>query len=423
METVRYVHAADLHLDAPFAGLSQNGAPGLAQALKDASFQALENLATLCETERPDFLLLAGDIYNQEERSIRAQLRVRDLCVRLQKLGIRVFICHGNHDPLSSSLASISWPDNVTIFGPEPTFASVSKNGETLALVHGVSHADGRESRNLAQMIQRDPTQDCFQIGLLHCNVDGAVASDRYAPCSLADLRDAGLDAWALGHAHERRELSEAPFIAYSGAIQGLRANETGPKGCYLVDYRYSGSQWQCEARFVALAPILWQKADVDISDIAAINDLVESLAQTMQEAADAAQNRKGVILSLRLTGRAPLDAELRKPSALEDIKIQLESFASASPAVWIRNLELATSPASEPVDNLDRDDLPGEIARVAKNMGENRDELGAFAKNALGSLYGNRRYSQFLSPPDGADLEEMLQAAQRICLDVLEGR
>lgn len=102
MDAIRYIHAADLHLDTPFQGLSRETAQGghLARLLHDATFTALERLFRLCESEKPDFLVLAGDIYNQENYSVKAQLRLRDGCERLNRLGIRVFLAHGNHDPL-----------------------------------------------------------------------------------------------------------------------------------------------------------------------------------------------------------------------------------------------------------------------------------------------------------------------------------
>ena len=219
MDAIRYIHAADLHLDTPFQGLSRETAQGghLARLLHDATFTALERLFGFCEAEKPDFLVLAGDIYNQENYSVKAQLRLRDGCERLNRLGIRVFLAHGNHDPLDSRLNAVEWPDNVTVFGPEPERHLLEKDGRPLAVVHGISHARAREGRNLARFFQRDARYDCFQLGVLHCTVEGESKADRYAPCSLDDLKSAGLDAWALGHVHERRVLSEAPFIAYPG--------------------------------------------------------------------------------------------------------------------------------------------------------------------------------------------------------------
>ena len=68
MNSLRYFHAADLHLDTPFLGLSRTDAGEALQAqLRDATFTALQRLFDQCERLRPDFLVLAGDIYNQEE--------------------------------------------------------------------------------------------------------------------------------------------------------------------------------------------------------------------------------------------------------------------------------------------------------------------------------------------------------------------
>ena len=232
MNSLRYIHAADLHLDTPFLGLSRTDAGEALQAqLRDATFTALQRLFDQCERLRPDFLVLAGDIYNQEEHSVKAQLALRDGCVRLQACGIPVFWAHGNHDPLDSRLKTVDWPDNVTIFGPEPEQHVLYRDGAPLAVIHGISHARIREARNLALLFHRQPETDCFQLGVLHCSVEGSPTQDRYAPCSLDDLRAAGLDAWALGQVHERRILARHPFIAYPGNTHGRRGTARRRRG------------------------------------------------------------------------------------------------------------------------------------------------------------------------------------------------
>ncbi|MEG2005125.1 MAG: metallophosphoesterase, partial [Bilophila sp.] len=95
MQPIRFIHAADLHLDTAFSGLSREAPAELTQRLKNATFVALERLLDLCLRERPDFLVLSGDIYNQEDRSLPAQLAVHDGCIRLRAAGIPVFIAHG----------------------------------------------------------------------------------------------------------------------------------------------------------------------------------------------------------------------------------------------------------------------------------------------------------------------------------------
>ena len=143
MDGIRYIHAADLHLDTPFQGLSHSASQGahLARLLQEATFKAMERLFRLCESDKPDFLILAGDVYNEENHSVKAQLKLCDGCRRLRDAGVRVFLAHGNHDPLSSRLAAVQWPDNVTIFGPDAESHTVEKDGQVVAVVHGISHA------------------------------------------------------------------------------------------------------------------------------------------------------------------------------------------------------------------------------------------------------------------------------------------
>jgi DNA repair exonuclease SbcCD nuclease subunit len=158
MYPIRYVHAADLHLDAAFAGLSHEADPQsghLARLLHQATFTAMERLFALCERERPDFLVIAGDIYNQEDQSIRAQLRLRDACERLSAFGVRIFLAHGNHDPLPSRLHTLRLPSNVTVFGSAAESHAILREGEAVAFVHGISYEHAKEGRNLARAFQR----------------------------------------------------------------------------------------------------------------------------------------------------------------------------------------------------------------------------------------------------------------------------
>jgi DNA repair exonuclease SbcCD nuclease subunit len=70
----RFVHASDLHLDAPFEGIRQV-APNVANAFRDASLEAWDALVDLTIEQEAVFLLLAGDIYDGAERGVRAQLQ------------------------------------------------------------------------------------------------------------------------------------------------------------------------------------------------------------------------------------------------------------------------------------------------------------------------------------------------------------
>jgi len=90
MTSFRFVHAADLHLDTPFQGVAQP-APAVAEALRDASLAAWDELVELTLREQAAFLLLAGDIYDGAERGMRAQFRFLHGLERLADARVPVF--------------------------------------------------------------------------------------------------------------------------------------------------------------------------------------------------------------------------------------------------------------------------------------------------------------------------------------------
>src|ERR1700687_5367837 len=111
----KFVHAADLHLDSP---LCTRAAGPLQPLFDDATFTTLRRIADLCLAEKASFLLLAGDLFEYRDRSIRARLELRRQVARPDAAGIPPFIVHGNPDPLPSEPGPLPLFDSVKVFAP-----------------------------------------------------------------------------------------------------------------------------------------------------------------------------------------------------------------------------------------------------------------------------------------------------------------
>jgi len=229
-----FVHAADLHLDSPFKGVTAES-PAIAGSLHSATFDVYNSLIDLCIEKQVQFLLIAGDIYDGADRSLRAQLRFRDGLQRLADKNIQAFVVHGNHDPFKGHSRSIDWPEGIHVFSYRKVKSIPFKiDNSPLALISGISHENISITTNLAKKFEsHDP--DLFQIGLLHCNVGKDTGHEAYAPCELQDLIKTGLDYWALGHVHERKILHKDPYVVYPGNTQGRNIREQNERGCYLI--------------------------------------------------------------------------------------------------------------------------------------------------------------------------------------------
>jgi DNA repair exonuclease SbcCD nuclease subunit len=60
---VKFLHAADLHLDSPLRGLTRHEEAPI-DALRGATREAFNNLVELAIEEKVDFVLLVGDLYD-----------------------------------------------------------------------------------------------------------------------------------------------------------------------------------------------------------------------------------------------------------------------------------------------------------------------------------------------------------------------
>ncbi len=414
-----FVHAADLHLGAAFTGLTRQ-AGDLAEIMEKAAYTALDNLVKLALAEKAAAVLLAGDVYNRETGSAKAILSLRDACDALDQADISVFIAHGNHDPLLGPTL-VNWPGNVHIFGSEAvTQAPVARRGETLALVHGISHNRRDVSANLAALFRRAP-QDIFQIGLLHCQVGAAAGHAPYAPCAVDDLARAGMDYWALGHVHKRGPVRASPPAWYPGNTQGLHINEDGLKGCLLVKVREGH---MADIAFRALGPVEWLNLSVSLQDADKL-DIAEERVRTALEGIlrETAPTTAGYIVRLVLEGRTELDAELRRawgPEVLERLRAW---GRERSPFVWLKDLRLNTSPGRDMNSLEQRDDLLGETLRRLAAWQKDPAELARLLEGPLAELYGPRAAqarAAGLAPPSNDELRGLLREAAFICLEAL---
>jgi DNA repair exonuclease SbcCD nuclease subunit len=337
---VTFVHTADLHLDAPFTGLSADD-PTVGGDLAEATYRAFAGVVDVCLERDADFLVIAGDAYNSADRSFRAQLRFRAELERLAEQEIEVFVVHGNHDPLGGWSAKLDMPPNVHVFPSDRVERfEIVQEGELVAAVYGRSFGARAEAQNLALGYRRQ-AGDPFAIGVLHANVGGNPDYDPYAPASLSDLRSLGLDYWALGHIHKQEVLAQDPWVVYAGSPQGLNPRETGIHGCIVVEVR-GGTVMDAEA--VDLAPVSWAQTEVDVGEAASLDDVRSRVIDECERLREAAG--RPCVVRMTLVGRSGAHRDLVRAACLQELAEDVRrDQAAASPWVWLDRLADRTAP------------------------------------------------------------------------------
>ena len=420
MARLRFVHAADLHLDSPFRGIRSEAPEYVADSLRRATFDAYENIIALCLRESVDALLVAGDVYDGADRSLRAQLKFVDGLNRLDAAGIRSFICHGNHDPLDGWEARLSLPPGCVRFGPEVTGEPVFADAPERATVYGVSYPTREVRENLTPLFAQASLGGGFGIGLLHANVGGNPNHDSYAPCSVTDLAETGLDYWALGHVHTRQVLrQERPTVVYPGNPQGRHPLETGERGIYLAEVDDYGA---VSLDFQPVDVVRWETLEVGIAALEAEQELLDAVDSATAACADAAGGRS-VVFRLALAGRGPLHLWLRSAGTVEELRERVNeqyapSTSSGQAWLWCERIQADTA---SPVDREQaalREDFAGDLARLGGELRGDPAALGEL-RDALRVLYANSNAAPYLRNhlPSDEELLELLAAAEDECL------
>lgn len=414
MPPFQFIHTADLHLDSPFRGLSEV-APTLQSVLRGATFQAFENIINLCIDRQVNFLLIAGDIHDESDRSLRALTRLRLGFERLAEHQIPVFLCHGNHDPLAGWSEKFSWPDTVWVFDAKEVVARpVVINGAEIARIYGLSFSKEKVTDNLAQQFHRGPNAP-WSIGLLHTNVGDDPNHGNYAPCQIDDLLKVGMNYWALGHVHTHRILrAQDPLIIYPGNPQGRHVREPGPRGCYLVQVDSHGC---AHPEFVPVDVVRWYEEHIPIEGLGDFDELLSQLDDRVNALRQKSEGR-GIIVRWKFVGRGVLHREIIRPGRLEDLLVTLrEKWGLGTQFVWSESIQDRTGREIDFEALRQEENLLGDFLRLAEVGEETRlQEL----RQMLEPLFDDPRVYRYLGSPSNEQLRDWVHAAQYLGIDRL---
>jgi len=393
----RFLHAADLHLDSPFSGLSAQE-PELAKRLRDASLEALDRLVDAAIESSCHFVVFAGDIYDGLERGVRAQLALQKAAERLDAAEIPLVMLHGNHDPLDLGYTAVrKWPASTTILSAsEPQVVELETPAGRVTIT-GQSYPAKKVTHSLAAKYP-EPADTGLHVAVLHTQLLQGGGTNPYSPCTLEDLERTGFHYWALGHIHERAIYDKrGPVVAYPGNLQGRHFRECGPRGALMVE----GSPDYLKPTPLALAPVVFERVSLDVTGLEDLADVRAALPDAMPE------HDRTTLLRAELTGRSPLFEALHEAETREKLLETLDQ-ESGSYTEWME-VRSDVEP-SLPWEKLrDQQSLAGALVRRKHEADEVRRLLD-----------GARGLGRFVRTLDGEELETLCRRALYRAVDAI---
>lgn len=396
MEKVRFIHAADLHLGSTFPH-TDGAKPFIKEELEKSIEHAVAQMIQEAKELQVDFIILAGDIFDEENRSIRSQIFLKRQLEQLKEENIPVYIVFGNHDPLYDKYAVDTWPEHVHVFSTSPEVKLFQKNGIPLCHLYGCSYKTRHVPDNLAKLYEKKEGV-LYHIGILHGQEKMGKEHAPYAPFSTSELKRKEMDYWALGHVHERRALDER--IHYPGNIQGRHAKETREKGYLLVELERE----QIEVTFRAVSPIVFVNVSLQLQPSDTVEQLTERLLQSIR--CHSHERIKGLSVRVHIEGDSALFSRLFMRDSLSEFRELLNDIgATEQPFFFIYHIEDRTKASS-----LQENTFFSDILQQKEGLMQQPKEL----ETHLSDLFHHPIAKRYIST-DNIDKKELIEKGTQL--------
>lgn len=406
---VRFIHAADLHLDRPFDGLTQLPET-IRQRAADSTFSALTRLIDAVLREDPDFLIISGDIFDNNHRSIKAQrLFVREMN-RLRAASIPVYLVYGNHDHVNREWGHLRMPDHVHVFPEMPSVFSVTCADGQVVNLYGFSyHQRWIHEDRVLQYHKRGHAD--YHIAILHGEIRNESAEGHYAPFLIRELDESGFDYWALGHIHKRQQLPSSVPAWYPGNLQGLsfKTSELGAKGASLVELDHDGAQVQ----FLPTAELEWAQTSLGFSGPVSADQLERALTSFKEKER---MQHKGAFIRIDLSFADPGIPGFKVEEIVQELVDALNGDEEEmDDFIWLIPGAVTFRTSWDKQQVLSSPHFLGDLFRFIEKPGS--------VNQASDLLYMHRIGRNYLDPLNGEDQEEIRRKSEQLLADALIGQ
>ncbi|MGE7876415.1 metallophosphoesterase family protein [Peribacillus muralis] len=399
MSSVKFIHAADLHLDSPYSGLK--GLPStILKELRESPFKSFQNIINEAIFHQVDFIVLSGDLFDGENRSLRTQVRMRAEMEKLQQFQIPAYIIHGNHDHLSGTWITVEQPENVHVFSGQTEVKLFEKMDGTSVHLYGFSYPRRRVKERVIETYKKSEGAD-YHIGLLHGNLEGNAEHSPYAPFSLKELADRDFDYWALGHIHKHQVVSEDPLVIYSGNIQGRNRKESGEKGCLLIELDGESRKHT----FLGTSEVIWDSEMIEVTGDGGFDTIFKQCKGLIEQKC---LDGRSYLLEIQLDARGNAAGVAEY---LEDLTRILQDEEQAEVFIWVYKIKLTHTMQMNRSSEISP--FVAEVSQLASEF----EEMEA----SLAPLYHHPIARRYLDSMERKDQESLLDDAERYLLQLFE--
>lgn len=246
---VKFLHTADWHIGRKLQGKD---------LLEDQQY-VMNNLISKIDETKPDFLIIAGDLYDRSVPSKEATTLLQELLVKINiECNIPIFAISGNHDSRERLAIGEAWFSKHKFYlhtRLNQAFDKITIEDTDIYLLPYFEPFEAREyfeddtltthnsaTKRVIDEIYKNIDMNKTNILVAHTFVSGGLETDSEREISVGTVENVAVEIFekfdyvALGHLHNPNAIKEER-IKYSGSPMAYSFSEaTQTKGMRLVE-------------------------------------------------------------------------------------------------------------------------------------------------------------------------------------------
>jgi DNA repair exonuclease SbcCD nuclease subunit len=289
---IRFLHCSDVHLDAPFLGISADKSEERRRALRDSFVKMMQYVR---ETE-VNVVLISGDLFdNKFVTNMTTDILVREF---RNSPNTEFIIAPGKHDHYNDNpiYTSGRLPKNCHVFMSD-TLSRFDFEDFNIT-VYGWAFLD--EKINESPLYDRT-VDDSSRVNLVcgYCDLDGEIGTTD-CPVSLSELKRFGADYYALGSRHAGGKFLSAggSKYSYSGSLESMGFENPGVGGANLITVDYGGGELTIEHKQISFSSLVFQTEEIDVSGINTSNEIINAISSMISKKSYGRETALRVILT-----------------------------------------------------------------------------------------------------------------------------
>ena len=303
---LRFLHCSDIHLDAPYIGLSSEKTDERRRELRMTFMRMMEYV----REREVNYVLISGDLFETKfATNTTAEILIREFrnCPSTQFI-----IAPGRHDCYDDNpiYASGRLPDNCHVFSSE----SLSRFDfeEDRVTVYGWAF---RKDSLTSSPLFDNHVDDGSKINIVcgYADLDGELSSP-LCPVSSADMTHFGADYYAFGGRHAKTEFvkSGGSMYSYSGSLECTGFENPSFGGVKLLNVDYNEGELSMDGKHVSFGRLQFVTEKIDITGVGANNEITNRISKLI------GAKKYGIDTALRVELVGSIDPRFAVPTHIE---------------------------------------------------------------------------------------------------------